>query len=87
MTIVPRQAALAAVLTVALVMLGAPARAHHSFGAEYDSNQPVTVTGVVTKIEWTNPHSFIYLDVTDASGAKVNWKLEGYPPNVLYRTG
>ena len=66
---------------------GAATRAHHSFGAEYDSNQPVTVTGVVTKIEWTNPHSFIYLDVADSGGAKVNWKLEGYPPNVLYRTG
>ena len=68
-------------------MTSAPARAHHSFGAEYDSNQPVTLTGVVTKIEWTNPHSFIYLDVAEAGGAKVNWKLEGYPPNVLYRTG
>ena len=87
MTIETRRLALAAALTVALVMWAMPARAHHSFGAEYDSNQPVTVTGVVTKIEWTNPHSFIYLDVADAAGQKVNWKLEGYPPNVLYRTG
>ena len=73
-------------LAAALLTLGAPARAHHSFGAEYDSNQPVTVTGVVTKIEWTNPHSFVFIDVTDPRGT-VNWKFEGYPPNALSRTG
>ena len=84
---VTRRVALAAALIAALLLPAARAGAHHSFGAEYDSNQPVTVTGVVTKIEWTNPHSFIYLDVADAAGQKVNWKLEGYPPNVLYRTG
>jgi V8-like Glu-specific endopeptidase len=64
-----------------------PVSGHHSFGAEYDANQPVTVTGVITRIEWTNPHSFIYLDVTDEKGHSANWKFEGYPPNVLYRTG
>jgi hypothetical protein len=87
MTVTRRVAAVAALIAALLLPAAARAGAHHSFGAEYDSNQPVTVTGVVTKIEWTNPHSFIYLDVTDASGQKVNWKLEGYPPNVLYRTG
>ena len=76
-----------AVVVATLALLGSPLRAHHSFGAEYDSNQPITVKGVVTKIEWTNPHSYIYLDVTDGAGATANWKLEGYPPNVLYRTG
>ena len=86
MFFVTRRAVLAAVVA-ALGIVGSPVRAHHSFGAEYDSNQPITVKGVVTKIEWTNPHSYIYLDVTDSAGAKVNWKLEGYPPNVLYRTG
>lgn len=75
------------VLIAALATLASPVRAHHSFGAEYDVNQPVTMTGVVTKIEWTNPHSFLFLDVADGSGSKANWKLEGYPPNVLYRTG
>ena len=45
------------------------------------------MTGVVTKIEWTNPHSFIYLDVTDKSGKVANWKFEGYGPGVLYRNG
>ena len=86
MILVTRRVVLAAAVA-ALGMAGSPVRAHHSFGAEYDSNQPITVKGVVTKIEWTNPHSYIYLDVTDSAGATVNWKLEGYPPNVLYRTG
>ena len=61
--------------------------AHHSFGAEYDVNQPITVTGVLTKIEWTNPHSHIYLDVKDEQGTVVNWQLEGYPPVALHRMG
>jgi hypothetical protein len=60
---------------------------HHSFGVEYDANQPVTLKGIISKIEWTNPHSFIYLDVTNDKGAVENWKFEGYPPGVLYRTG
>lgn len=60
---------------------------HHSFGAEYDVNQPITLTGTLTAIEWTNPHTHFYLDVKDASGKVVNWKLEGYNPSVLVRTG
>jgi len=64
-----------------------PLPAHHSFGAEYDTSKPVQLAGIVTKIEWTNPHSFLYVDVKDDKGSVVNWKLEGYPPGVLYRTG
>jgi hypothetical protein len=81
-----RGVVLAGAIIAGMALMGAPAGAHHSFGAEYDSNQPVTVTGVVTKIEWTNPHSFLFIDVADAGGT-VNWKFEGYPPNALSRTG
>jgi hypothetical protein len=67
--------------------LAIPLPAHHSFGAEYDTSKPVLLTGIVTKIEWTNPHSFLYVDVKDEKDSVINWKLEGYPPGVLYRTG
>src|SRR5437763_13460323 len=70
-----------------LLLTSAAPSAHHSFGAEYDDKQPITVSGVVTRIEWTNPHSYIYLDVKDAGGEVTSWKFEGYPPGVLYRTG
>ncbi len=60
---------------------------HHSFGAEYDVNQPIMLTGTITAIEWTNPHTHFYLAVKDASGKVVNWKFEGYNPSVLQRTG
>lgn len=70
-----------------LGLFSSPVAAHHSFGAEYDSNKPITLTGVVTKIEWTNPHSHFYLDVKDEKGRTSNWRLEGYTVNALYRTG
>jgi Family of unknown function (DUF6152) len=70
-----------------LLLSGVPASAHHSFAAEYDSSQVLTLKGTITKVDWTNPHIYIYLDVKDASGKVSSWALEGYPPNTLKRTG
>ncbi len=70
-----------------LLAAGAAALAHHSFAAEYDPNAFITLKGVVTKLEWTNPHIYYYIDVKDESGAVANWAVEGYPPNTLRRTG
>ena len=61
--------------------------AHHSFPAQYDVDQPVTLTGSVTRVEWTNPHIFIYIDVEDENGEMVNWALEMGGPNALLRLG
>lgn len=77
----------ACVLLAITVTVGQPAKAHHSFGAEYDVTQPMTLTGVLTKVEWTNPHSHLFLDVKGADGKVVNWQLEGYPPTALQRIG
>ena len=64
-----------------------PLAAHHSFAAEYDGSQPVTVTGTVAKIDWTNPHMHFYVDVKNADGTTTQWKFEAYPPNMLVRQG
>jgi hypothetical protein len=75
-------------LAAAFAILGsAPVFAYHSFGAEYDDTKPVTVTGVVTKVDWENPHIHFYLDVKDDSGNVAQWKFEGFPPNMLRRQG
>lgn len=61
--------------------------AHHSFAAQYDINQPITLVGKVTSVEWTNPHTRFYIDVTDEDGNVTNWNIELGSPNVLRRMG
>jgi len=80
-----RLAALAVFAT--LVSGGAPVSAHHSFAAEFDGAKPIRLIGTITRVHWTNPHSFFYIDVKDESGAVVNWACEGGGPGALSRRG
>ena len=70
-----------------LALAPVAASAHHSFAAQYDANQPVTLQGTISKVEWMNPHTYFYVDVADDKGKTVNWAVEGGAPNVLYREG
>src|SRR5580698_9634607 len=70
-----------------LMVSALPVLAHHSFAAEYDNKQPVTLTGTVTKVEWMNPHARFYINAKDESGKSADWELELGSPNGLMRQG
>ena len=78
-----------AIIMTTTLALGAttPALAHHSFAAEYDANQPITLMGTVTRIELINPHAWLYIEVRDAQGHTVQWNVEMGAPNSLIRRG
>ena len=79
---------LTGVLVASTLILSEYAAAHHSFSAEFDSNRPITLRGIVTKIEWTNPHVWFYINVKDEAGGDVaNWGAEMGPPHSLQRGG
>ena len=74
-------------VTAVMALLAQPSIAHHSFAAEFDANAPIELTGTVTKVEWANPHTYFYMDVTSPKGDVENWALEMGSPNGLMRRG
>lgn len=77
----------AGMLAVAVASAAIPAWAHHSFAAEFDGSRSMRLVGTITRIEWSNPHSYFYIDVKDGKGHVVNWGCEGAGPGALTRRG
>lgn len=76
-------------VAVAAIFLSAaaPVLAHHAFSAEFDQSKPIKLSGEITKLEWTNPHAWLFIDVKGPDGKVVNWRLEMGAPNALLRAG
>jgi tRNA(Ile2) C34 agmatinyltransferase TiaS len=83
----PENLILPAAMMIGLLASSAPAFAHHSFAAEFDAKKPVTLTGTVVRLEWTNPHAHFYISVKDQGGAATVWEFELASPNGLMRHG
>jgi len=75
------------VFAAVLMMATAQLSAHHSVSAEFDTTKPIKFTGTITRVEWTNPHIYTHVEVKDASGKVTEYRVEGGPPNSLYRQG
>jgi uncharacterized protein DUF6152 len=79
---------LGGLVAASMLLVARPTAAHHSFSAEFDANKPITITGIVTKVEWTNPHAWFYVNVKDKNTGEVtNWGAELGPPHGLQRQG
>jgi len=70
-----------------MLLTATPVIAHHSFDAEYDSKKPATIAGIVTKLDWINPHAYVFIDYKDESGAVRSFRIEMGPPYALVRGG
>ena len=77
----------ATLLVVGSLLATVPLTAHHSFAAEFDEHQPVTLKGTLTRFDWVNPHGWLYVDVKEPDGRVVNWAIEAGAPNALLKRG
>ena len=82
-----RTTSLVLIAVLGLLLAAAPVSAHHAFAAEFDANKQVNLRGLVTKMDWINPHAWLYIDVKGSDGKVVNWMIELGPPNALLKRG
>lgn len=75
------------VLACGLLLSAAPLQAHHAFAAEFDEHQPITLKGTLTRMDWVNPHGWLFIDVKEPDGTVVNWAIEAGAPNALLKRG